>query len=593
MTILDRPRLPGGSSDNPSKLPVALDGTEVLPQKYITIGGRTSPLLGARSWVRKMRFNLKRIFVLCFVVFCTTLVILSLPRDRSEGYVGADFDKDPQFANAAKPEARLPYDDKKRGPPRGRVYPKGAGEQMTFQKQPNPPSLLRKDYGDPFDFQPPHDQTVLKRIYEAVKRVDFDGMAKQECPTNVTLKEFWLQSEGRHVTATDSWERFYSQISSCEVYRDDQVLEGLLRDLNKMPIRNVHIMDGGTQVKLVFTFENGKQAVFKPMRYGREYESDVNHFYFSDFERHHAEIATFHLDKILGYRRAVPTVGRIVNITSELYDHAEKKLKKTFFISPAKNRCFVSRCDYYCDTTHAICGLPDLKEGSLQVFLPDEGSVPRKHNRSPYRRTYSKKNQLAEWQTNMDYCATQVKSKPVYAHGRKLVDLIDLHIMDYLIGNQDRHHYESFNVFGNIPSYAIHLDNGRAFGRTDFDDHDILLPLKQCCLIRPRTLQTLLNFYATPQSLTKSLHDSLSRDPAHPILAFKHYPALERRLHDVMMAIDGCLKKVPASAMVVNDYHNHEVEDTQAEEDSKSEDTEPAADPNRQEAQLPPAQPAN
>ncbi|RCN34110.1 hypothetical protein ANCCAN_20043 [Ancylostoma caninum] len=29
-------------------------------------------------------------------------------------------------------------------------------------------------------------------------------------------------------------------------------------------------------------------------------------------------------------------------------------------------------------------------------------------------------------------------------------------------GNQDRHHYESFAVFENLPSYAIHLDNGRA-----------------------------------------------------------------------------------------------------------------------------------
>ncbi|PIO54672.1 hypothetical protein TELCIR_23958 [Teladorsagia circumcincta] len=49
-------------------------------------------------------------------------------------------------------------------------------------------------------------------------------------------------------------------------------------------------------------------------------------------------------------------------------------------------------------------------------------------------KTYSKKNQVAEWQADMNYCTDKVKVKRQYAHGRKLLDLVDLHVLDYLIG---------------------------------------------------------------------------------------------------------------------------------------------------------------
>ncbi|VDL81242.1 unnamed protein product [Nippostrongylus brasiliensis] len=153
----------------------------------------------------------------------------------------------------------------------------------------------------------------------------------------------------------------------------------------------------------------------------------------------------------------------------------------------------------------------------------------------------------------MNYCTDKVKVKKQYAHGRKLLDLVDLHILDYLIGNQDRHHYESFAVFENMPSYAIHLDNGRAFGRTDIDDEDIILPLRQCCIIRPSTLSTLLRFYSEPQLLTKTLHRSLSKDPVAPILAYKHY-------------------QKPFDRIVMTEYHNANVAEGNAEEEEKSEE---------------------
>lgn len=38
--------------------------------------------------------------------------------------------------------------------------------------------------------------------------------------------------------------------------------------------------------------------------------------------------------RILGFRRAVPTIGRVMNMTKELKANAEKRLLKTFFVSP-------------------------------------------------------------------------------------------------------------------------------------------------------------------------------------------------------------------------------------------------------------------
>lgn len=82
--------------------------------------------------------------------------------------------------------------------------------------------------------------------------------------------------------------------------------------------------------------------------------------------------------RVLGFRRAMPVAGRTLNITTEIYQKADENLLKTFFVSPSLNLCFHGKCSYYCDTSHAICGNPDMLEGSFAAFLPSLDSSNRK-----------------------------------------------------------------------------------------------------------------------------------------------------------------------------------------------------------------------
>jgi len=46
-----------------------------------------------------------------------------------------------------------------------------------------------------------------------------------------------------------------------------------------------------------------------------------------------------------------------------------------------------------------------------------------------------------------------------------------------------------------------------SFGKTNFDDADILMPLRQCCLIKPKTLSTLFGYYTADKGLSETLHE--------------------------------------------------------------------------------------
>ncbi|XP_057668825.1 extracellular serine/threonine protein CG31145 isoform X2 [Diorhabda carinulata] len=352
-------------------------------------------------------------------------------------------------------------------------------------------------------------------------------------------------------------EKFHAQISEDELYSEDSpYVDKLLREMASETITHVALTEsrfqtflrdifdaqktGGTQLKLVIDFANNMQALFKPMRFPREQQTLPNHFYFTDYERHNAEIAAFHLDRLLGFHRAMPVTGRLVNMTSELYQKCEGDLLNTFFVSPSDNLCFHGKCSYYCDTSHAICGNPDMLEGSFAAFLPSPKRAPTRVWRHPWRRSYHKRRK-AQWETDPNYCQL-VREIPPYDKGRRLFDLMDMSIFDFLMGNMDRHHYETFKMFGN-ETFTLHLDHGRGFGKPYYDDLTILAPLLQCCLIRQSTLETLIRFHNGPIKLSAAMRISMSSDPISPILWEPHLEALDRRVELILKGIRDCLQK--------------------------------------------------
>ncbi|KAG7257355.1 hypothetical protein CRUP_029000 [Coryphaenoides rupestris] len=86
---------------------------------------------------------------------------------------------------------------------------------------------------------------------------------------------------------------------------------------------------------------------------------------------------------------------------------------------------------------------------------------------------------------------------------------MDMTVFDFLMGNMDRHHYETFEKFGN-ETFLIHLDNGRGV---------------------KKTTHLRLQLLATPDYLLSSMmSQSLAQDPLRPLLIQPHLDALDRRL---------------------------------------------------------------
>ncbi|XP_077595801.1 pseudokinase FAM20A [Stigmatopora nigra] len=383
--------------------------------------------------------------------------------------------------------------------------------------------------------------------------------------TNVSLNDHQMVFD-----ADANWLKFHAGISRHALYsRRDPAIERLLRDMSRMTVVNADftqdekalkgacdcsqvVKPSGHHLKLTLKMQNFGKAMFKPMRQQRDEETPDDVFYFVDVQRHNAEIAAFHLDRILDFRRVPPVVGRFLNVTGEVLQVTRNDdLRAVFFTSPANNSCFFAKCLYMCKTEYAVCGKPDLLEGSLSAYLPGLSMAPRLSIPNPWMRSYTFTGQQ-EWQVNPSYC-DRVKKLYPYSSGNRLLNIIDMSIFDFLIGNMDRHHYEIFTKFGD-EGFLLHMDNARGFGKPSQDEMSILAPLTQCCMIKHSTLLRLQLLAQPDWKASDMMRESLLRDPLRPILTEVHLSALDRRLLKVLRVVQRCTRKLGERRVVADDF---------------------------------------
>ncbi|KAK0065824.1 glycosaminoglycan xylosylkinase [Biomphalaria pfeifferi] len=336
------------------------------------------------------------------------------------------------------------------------------------------------------------------------------------------------------------WDIAAKWVEPRQIYPENaKELGAILKAMSQGTITSADFGQRGTQLKLTLLIDNAQKVIFKPAWYPRDYV--VTGTPYSGRDRHNGEIAAFYLGSLLGLRRIPLVIGRRIHFEKEILPVSTSRLITTFFEKDGES-CFYGRCRYCMGPEDGVCTTNGVIEGTLVLWMPSQFKLTlHKH---PWSRTYREGIQ-AKWETDDHYC-DKVKSSPYYSTGHRLLDIIDTCIFDYLIGNADRHHYETFE--GYEDSMLIMLDNGKSFGNPDIDEFSILAPLYQCCQIRVTLWEKLLAM--KDGILSQVLAGILYVDPITPILTQKHLDALDRRLKTVLEQIHACIAEVGTHALV-------------------------------------------
>jgi hypothetical protein len=257
---------------------------------------------------------------------------------------------------------------------------------------------------------------------------------------------------------------------------------------------------GGSSITMRVRFKDGKKAALKPEQTGKPTDP-------------RAEIAAYHLDRLLGFGRTAAVVGR---------SFALEDLRAALVASGA-DAAFLGRLDKLV-----------VKDGRVDAAMIAWHSAP-----------------LVEEAEKPSWAAALSASEPVDgASLSRLAEWSDLAVFDFLIDNPDR--LSGGNVLRLDKSGPlIFLDQGAAFGRGRARSGQTLKDrLDEVCRFRKETLAALrqAGSAAKDGSLGALLRKSLARDPIAPVLDEAQLAAVDDREKALEAHVRACSTRLGAAS---------------------------------------------
>ncbi|XP_019771994.2 glycosaminoglycan xylosylkinase homolog [Dendroctonus ponderosae] len=355
----------------------------------------------------------------------------------------------------------------------------------------------------------------LSRLPESYSRDALQLNSAERFLSNIKRTGRWgLES----VPLQQLWAEANSWPSDSQLTNLSSALMGrILYSLGHARITKADLDTRGTQLKILLTLMGEQECVFKPKWY--PIEKSIEGPVYAGKDRYGSEIVGFYLSVLLDKPFVPASVERTISLKYDVLPVATNRLLNVS-LEKENRSCVFGQC-FYCSKEDPICD----NEGNLltgAVIFNVRKSFSS--YRSPWQRTY-KKRKKAAWEDSVDYCSA-VKTR---LHKKRLLDLIDVAIFDFLLQNGDRHHYET------LDDSIVWLDNGKGLGNPYVQHLDILAPLYQCCLIRKKMWQALLSLAGGALSKYMKLMPDIQN-----VLTEPHLRAMEQRLRLVFATVEFC-----------------------------------------------------